>query len=332
MPFSMLPRIVPYALALTLLLASAATSAEPSFRSTAPLPDTSEAGVDRALQDALERLLIRVTGRRGAAELADRFPPASRIVRQFRVIEGAGLEAEFDAALVRRVLEEAGEGIWEGERPSLVLWLLVNDGERWLFEPSASAESAPQEINARGVFSGVLDRTFSDVSALRGVEIDFAPIPGGSEAGPCVEDLWIGAFDCLPDRGDHLMLLGRVAVPGALDDIEWSLREDGLWQTVWESGAGEAVHRVTDMLAERLVATQGPLRSYRLEVAPVSDLASYQDLKARLSSLRAVREWQIKGASGDAVTLTITSRTAESPLRQALDSLGLPFELTWIGS
>lgn len=328
----MLPRIVPYALALTLLLASAATLAEPSFRSTAPLPDTSEAGVDRALQDALERLLIRVTGRRGAAELADRFPPASRIVRQFRVIEGAGLEAEFDSALVRRVLEEAGEGIWEGERPRLAVWLLVNDGERWLFKPSASAESAPQEINARGVFSGVLDRTFSDVSALRGVEIDFAPIPGGSEAGPCVEDLWIGAFGCLPDRGDRPMLLGRVAVPGALDDIEWSLREDGLWQTVWESGAGEAVHRVTDMLAERFVAAQGPLRSYRLEVAPIPDLASYQNLKARLSSLGAVREWQVTGAAGDAVTLTITSRTAESPLRQALDALGVPFDLTRTGS
>ena len=328
----MLSRIVPYALALTLLLASAATLAETSFRSIAPLPDSSQAGVDSALQDALERLLVRVTGRRGAAELAGRFPPATRIVRQFRVINGARLEAEFDEPLVRRVLEEAGEGIWEGERPRLDLWLVVNDGERWLFQPVVSAEPSPQAMNVRSVFSGALSRTFEEVSALRGIEIDFASAVDLNGAGSCAEELWTGAFACLPRDDGRMTILGRVAVPSALDDIEWSLREEGFWQTVWESDAAEAVHRVTDMLAERFMATQGPVRSYLLHVAPVPDLKSYASLKERLGSLQEVREWQVMGAAGDALTLQITSRTAESPLREALDSLGVSFELTRMGS
>ena len=332
MPVSMLSRIVSYALALTLLLVSAATVAETSFRSTAPLANSSQPAVDRALQDALERLLVRVTGRRGAAELAEAFPPASSIVRQFRVIGGTRLEAEFDEALIRQVLEEAGEGIWEGERTRLRLWLVVNDGERWLFEPVAFPEPSAQAMNAREVFSGALSRTFEDVSRLRGVEIDFAPAADALTAQPCAEQLWTGAYACLPEDDGRLMMLGRVAVPSALDDIEWSLREGGFWQTAWESDAAEAIHRVSDMLAERFMATQGPERSYLLEVAPVPDLKSYASLQERLGALEVVRDWQVTGAAGDVLMLRITSRTAESPLRDALGSLGVAFELTRTGS
>ena len=329
----MLSRIVPLALVLTLLLASAATLAQTSFSSTAPLPDSSQEGVDTALQDALARLLVRVTGRRGAAELTDRFPPATSIVRQFRVIDGGRLEAEFDEPLVRRVLEEAGEGIWEGGRTGLYLWLVVNDGERWLFRPAGFADTPPQAMNVRNVFSGALSQTFQEVSALRGVEIDFAPVADRRAAGQCANRLWIGDFACLPaDEGDRLLVLGRVAVPGALEDIEWRLREDGFWRTVWTSDATEAVHRVTDMLAERFMASQGPVRSYVLQVAPVPNLQAYASLQKGLDSLQAVREWQVQGAAGDAVWLRITSRTAESPLREALGSLGISFELTRTGS
>ena len=292
----MLSRIVPFALALTLSLASAATLAETSFSSTAPLPDSSQAGVDSALQDALVRLLVRVTGRRGAAELADRFPPATSIVRQFRVINGASLEAEFDGALVRRVLEEAGEGIWEGDRTRLYLWLVVNDGEKWLFRPVGFAETPPQAMNVRNVFSGALSQTFEEVSALRGIGIDFASVPDRQTAGQCAEEVWIGDFACLPGDDDRLMVLGRVAVPSALDDIEWRLREDGFWRTVWESDAAEAVHRVTDMLAERFMANQGPVRSYLLQLGPIPNLKAYASLKESLDSLQAVRG--VAGAGG----------------------------------
>lgn len=328
----MLSRTAPFGLALTLLLASAATLAETPFSSTAPLPDSSPAGVDSALQDALGRLLVRVTGRRGAAELAGRFPPATSIVRQFRVIDGARLEAEFDEPLVRRVLEEAGEGIWEGERPRLDLWLVVNDGERWLFRPVGIAETPPQAMDVRNVFSGALSRTLEEVSALRGIEIDFASAPDVQAAGQCAEALWIGDFACLPEDGDRLTVLGRAGVPGALDDIEWRLRDEGFWRTVWESSAAEAVHRVTDVLAGRFMASQGPLRSYLLRVAPVPDLQAYASLQEGLNLLQAVREWQVQGAAGDALTLRITSRTAETPLREALGSLGVSFELSRAGS
>ena len=328
----MLSRIVPFALALTLLLASAATLAQTSFSSTAPLPDSSQAGVDTALQDALARLLVRVTGRKGAAELTDRFPPATSIVRQFRVIDGGRLQAEFDEPLVRRVLEEAGEGVWEGDRTRLYLWLVVNDGERWLFRPAGFAETTPQAMNVRNVFSGALSQTFEEVSALRGIEIDFAPVSDFPASGHCADELWIGDFACLPEDDDRLLVLGRVAVPGAPDDIEWRLREDGFWRTVWESDAAEAVHRVTDMLAERFMASQGPVRLYLLQVEPVPDLQAYASLKEELNSLQAVREWRVQGASGNALRLRITSRIAESPLREALGSLGVSFELTRTGS
>ena len=121
-------------------------------------------------------------------------------------------------------------------------------------------------------------------------------------------------------------------MPGALDDIEWRLRDEGFWRTVWESSAVEAVHRVTDVLAGRFMASQGPLRSYLLRVAPVPDLQAYASLQEGLNLLQAVREWQVQGAAGDALTLRITSRTAETPLREALGSLGVSFELSRAGS
>ena len=329
----MLSRTLPQALALTLVLASAAAASEMPFRSVAPLKDAGPAGEERALQDALERLLVRVTGRRGAADLAARFPPARSIVRQYRLVDGNRLEAEFDDGLVRRVLEEADEGVWDGERPTLELWLVINDGERWLFRPLESSEGAARTLDARMVFSGALSRALSDVSALRGIELRYAPPdPDPAAAERCAEALWTGFFACLPETGGGLLVLGRVAIPGAPEDIEWNLRENGQWKRVWESDAAEAVHSVTDMLAARYMATQGPVRAWRLVVSPVPDLAAYARLKAGLEALGAVREWRVDGAARDSLRFRITSRTAEAPLREALASLGIAFELSRVES
>ena len=328
----MLQRIVPQALALTLLLASGAFATEVPFRSTAPLLDSSPASVETALQDALGRLLVRVTGRRGAADLTERFPPASSIVRQYREIDGTRLEAEFDEALVRLVLEQAGESIWEGERPRLSLWLVINDGERWLFRPAQSVEASATSVDLRIVLSDALERSLEEVSALRGIEIDFPPATDRVAAEECAEDLWTGFAQCLQQVDDGLFMLGRVAVPSALDDIEWSLRENGLWRRVWVSDTSEAVHLVSDLLAARFMATQGPTRSYLLVVAPVRDVRTYEDLQSRLDAVQAVREWRVDSATHDSLTLRITSRTAEAPLRDALGTLGIPFKLARTGS
>lgn len=332
MPFSMLQRIVPQALALTLFLASGALAAEIPFRSTVPLQKADKAGEEAALQDALEQLLVRVTGRRNAADLAGRFPPASSIVRQYRVIAGTQLEAEFDDALIRRVLEEAGEDIWEGERPNLTLWLVISDGERWLFQPAESAGALETRVDVRNLLRGALSRTLEDVSYRRGVEIEFPLLADRNSMEQCANELWTGFMTCLPRADDELLLLGRVAVPSALNDIEWSLRENGLWRKVWESGAAEAVHVGSDMLAARYMATQGPVRAYRLVVEEIQDLEGYMRLGARLSALPAVREWRVDAAADDSLRLRITSRTAEAPLRDALDSLGIIFELTGTGA
>ena len=328
----MLPRIVPHTLALSLFLTCAVSAAEVSFRSVAPLPDTGPAGREAALEDALERLLVRVTGRRGAAGLTDRFPAASSIVRTYREIDGRYLEAVFDEALIRRVLDEAGEGVWEGERPRVALWLIINDGERWMFRPSGSASTAMTDVSLRGVFRGALTQAFEEASTLRGVEIDFRPEPGRALAPECADAIWTGFFACLPGGDDGLLILGRVAVPGALDEIEWNLRENGTWREVWASDAAEAVHRVTDMLAARFMATQGPVRSYLLAIAPVPDFEAYANLKAALAALQAVRGWEVESAAGDALTLRISTRTAEVQLRDALASLGMPFDLTRTGT
>lgn len=325
-------RIVPQALALTLLLAFSASASDVQFRSTAPLRDLSPASEESALQDALGRLLVRVTGRRAAADLVGNFPPASSIVRHYRVVDGKKLEAEFDEALIRRVLEEAGEGIWEGERPRLAVWLVISDGARWLYQPVRAVEPTSQSMDLRRVISGALGQAFEEATELRGIEIDFAPRADPASAEACAEELWVGFSACLPESADQLLVLGRVAAPSGLDDIEWNLREDGLWRMDWESDAAEAVHVVTDLLAARFMATQGPVRSYVLVVAPVEDLESYARLKAGLDDTRAVREWRIEGATGDSLTLRITSRTAEAPLRDALSSLGFPFELSRTGS
>ena len=332
MPFSMFPRIVPHSLALSLILACSASAAEVSFRSSAPLPDPGPAGVEAALEDALVRLLVRVTGRRGAAGLVERFPAASSIVTHWRPVGAGSLEAEFDEEMIRRVLEEEGEAVWEGERTRLTLWLVINDGERWLFRPVGSSSPQETDVSLRGVFSGALTQAFTEVSALRGIEIDFRPGPGQDVTPECTEEIWTGSFGCLPDGAGALSILGRVAVPGALDDIEWSMREKGTWREIWESDAAGAVHRVTDMLAARFMATQGPVRTYLLVISPVPDLEAYTGLKAGLAAVQAVRDWEVQSAAGDALTLRISSRTAEAPLRVALASLGVQFELTRTGS
>ena len=93
-----------------------------------PVADRSEASLAAAFEAALKIVLVRVTGRRAAAEdpaLAPLVGNARRYVQQYRAAPDNQLLVAFDSAAIDRWLTQNDQPIWGRERPSTYVWLAV---------------------------------------------------------------------------------------------------------------------------------------------------------------------------------------------------------------
>jgi hypothetical protein len=107
--------------------------------------------VDAAFVEALERVLLRVTGRRDIAEdpqTAALRGRARALVEQWSYTR-QGLWARFDAVALERELRELGLPVWGAERPLVLAWIALDDDQRPAYllgvedaEPSAARSDA----------------------------------------------------------------------------------------------------------------------------------------------------------------------------------------------
>lgn len=124
------------------LLAGAAGAAERMYAVQVPVADRSSPARAEALRQAMQQLLVRVTGERDAARLVGIEPllaQPEQYVQQFRYLDAAPaadaaleLNVHFDGTAVERVLRANGLPVWGRERPPLLLWLAVGGDQRRL--------------------------------------------------------------------------------------------------------------------------------------------------------------------------------------------------------
>ena len=220
---------------------------------------------NNAIGQAFSRVLVKVTGsrsageREGARELEGEAPG---LVQQYRYqlapsstsTQSQGeqdaerqLLVRFDPRALQAALRDRGLPVWGTPRPTLLLWLALDQGgQRRFFQPESDAELA---------------RAVERVGQERGISL-LLPLMDLEDLNRLqVGELW-GGFEA-PLRnaseryGADLVLVGRIGRDGA---VSWKLLHGDRTEP-WRSRGADAAGAATEGLQEavdRIAARYGP--------------------------------------------------------------------------
>ena len=269
-------------------------------------------GLARAdvFRQGMSDVLVRVTGRRDAAELpelAALIDGSSRYVSSYRRAAAGRLLLSFDGDAIEDAVTAAGLPFWGPDRPLTLIWLAVDHGggQRDL----VTARSAAAER-----------RALEQVAATRGLPVVF---PAGSdESRARLEQVWAGDNGQLAaaasSYGASGVLVGRATSTGAgTYSVDWSFVGAGA-SAQRRGDLEEGVHLATDRFAS-LYASAGAGRRSELEVAVagLDTVSHYADATHYLEALPVVREVTVDEIGPDTVRFRVIVRGDIAALRQA---------------
>jgi hypothetical protein len=308
-----------------------------------PVSDQSPAELKRAARAGLAEVLVRIAGRTDAARqpgVAELLANADRYVEQYRfeqvappaepVADGAApavasapsLQAllRFARPPLEQQLRKAGLPVWGENRPTLLVWLAVDEnGSRQLVNEAshpALVQALREQARRRGL---VVSFPLLDLDDLAAVTADMAWQMDMARLGQAAARY----------RADGL-LVGRLgALPGGRWVGSWNLSAEDLRLSVDGEGAGlpeylaPGIDRIADALASRYAvapeAGAGVVTLWLTDVRSFADYSRVLQYLSRVSQIKAVVPLQV--APGEMLLrLEIDGTPAQLERALALDN------------
>ncbi|MCU7905235.1 MAG: DUF2066 domain-containing protein [Candidatus Thiodiazotropha sp. (ex Epidulcina cf. delphinae)] len=316
-------RLLPGFCGLLLAVAlSVPVSAEPVdnlYEAETPVSGQSADARATGLRNAFAKVLVKVSGDRSLPNQPDLdrlLNKASGFVQQYRYkaleypLDDTApaspdrlLWVRFDERAVNRLLRETGVPVWGETRPSILIWLGVEEGTR------RGLVSPERERLLKHRLNGVAD--------ARGLPFMWPLMDIEDRNAIRVSDLWGGFEENIRQASDRylpdVILVGRMTRRGA-DSWrgEWLLYlpdKVNRWQTVADNKtalAGEGLNQAADALALRFAPQQVSLgvTDLRIRIHGLSQLADYVLVKDYLRSLAIIEQLDLLSAGPEKVSFT----------------------------
>ena len=294
---------------------------------------TSESEAQRlsGARAGLLQVLVRVSGTQAVTEdeqirLALRNP--SRFYyqysyqttdREFQVgaelIQGRILRISFEPNAIAALLRDAGFSVWGSNRPSVLLWVAVNDerGRRIMTESDG----------------GDISKAFAELAKERGLPMLYPLMDLEDASGISAAEVWgtfLGRIDGASVRyNPDSILTGRVQrdVSGQWR-ANWAYRIDGNWSR-FEGLAGssrELVVEVVDHLADKLAtryAVGSAKSTVSVRIEGVNSAAAYAAVLAYLQSLAPVLDTYVASVEGSDLVLELSTEGQQSQLIEIIE-------------
>jgi uncharacterized protein len=284
---------------------------------------------DLAYKEALERVLIRVTGsddENHLAGLAEYFPIPSRYVLRFRSGLEDTLEVSFDGNAVEQVLRQTRNTVWGEERPLTLVWLAVDwgDGEREIIGADSGRQTADE---TRSIDRHRLLRERVEKAAeRRGIPVVFPLLDIEDRQSIGFGDIW-GGFDQLLNEasrryGASSILVGRVR-PNSSQANRWTYYF-GEEQLQWFGEPEAVTGMVADQLAQHF-AIQGDavLQSYSLTVDGIDSVIAYGKVQQMMDNLSVAEDFALTTVAGQKVEYRVSVYGGIDRLNKALELSGV---------
>lgn len=300
------------------------------YEADAPILSLDARDREQAVRNAFRRVLVKASGDTTIASapevdalLAD---ASSHVIgeetRQVVATNALGqpearqvLRVRFEPDVIRRSLGELGRPLWPEQRPTTMVWLVVDDGTRKQVASSAQVQALgalTQRAEERGLRIQLPNMDSVDQGRVDGVTLWDAPLKSVAGAS--------GRYNI------QVSLLIRLRRAGA----EWSARYALIQGAQFEEWSGVdtssgpllamGIDGAADRLARRyaLDDSEPPMGTLSLWLTNLSDGVAYARALAYLRQLDAVRQIQVIGAEGDKAWLSLEVRTGPKRFRQLL--------------
>lgn len=257
----------------------------------------------KAVEDAFQKVLLKVMGNRHAlaqAPLASMLQEAPKLVQQFRYDapnkenNTTTLWVRFNPRGVQQLLQQNGLPMWGQSRPTLLLWVAIEDGRRrYLLDadmPAPAIETLKAQAQARGISVMFPLWDLEDQSRLSFSDVwgNFPePILAASNRYPAsVQVVGRLLHQGSSDWQAHWTLYGANEVRG------WGVH--GELDQILRDGINEAV----DIIVDRIVpivenSAPFPVQINVVDVTSFIDYARLSSYLSRLSQVTAVQPVQI---------------------------------------
>jgi len=304
------------ALAAVALLAGAGARAATIGNLYQVLVSPTSGGTPAALRQGMADVLVRVTGRRDAADLPALAPlvsDAARYVTSYRRAAGGRLAISFDGDAIEQAIAAANLPFWGENRPATLVWLAVDrgGGQRGLVTADATSR----------------ERRAVDLAAEeRGLPLVWPTDSNPVQARGHFEQVWSGNVDALvaaaQPYGTQAVLIGRAVRTGGGYAVDWTFVGAGGRSQV----RGDLADGV-DMAADRFASVYASVGAAQRQqvvvtVTGVSTLVQFADVSRVLSALPAVRGVVLHQAQPDTLQFTVSVRGGAAELRRQAASAG----------
>jgi hypothetical protein len=294
--------------------ASLALTRAELYQAAVPVADRSDAAKPAAFEAALGVVLVRVTGRRTAAEdstFAPLLGNARRYVQQYREAQDGKLWVAFDGAAIERWLAQNNQPLWGRERPSTFIWLTVPGGAQ-----AGSVITAEDTSDIKTAIDAAASQRGAPViwpstADLQRNHLDYAAV--GSSSIATLADLAHRA-------GSEGTLIGRANVAGAAATVRWTfLFQDR--SSEFSGAPTEGIDRVADTYAG-MFAVSGAAAPVVIEISGVNELKDYAYVQSYLESFAFISHVGAEALSGNVVRFRLVTRGGAGALQSALPSSG----------
>ena len=296
---------------------------------TVPLDPLDPQAQQNAYKDALDRVLIRVTGSTDPVELEDLdaiFSTPSQYVLRFRARGQDKLEVSFDGDAIVELLRQRRHTIWVADRPLTMVWLAVDwgRGER---EILAADTAARFPDGSRSVDrNAMLRERVEETARRRGIPILLPLLDTEDREKVSFGDIW-GGFDqrllkASKRYGASSILAGRVRIDSSGQNRWTYYFADEKFS--WLGEPEEVIDKVADTLAA-LFAIRGDavLDTYSLTVDGIDSLQAYGRVQQLIDNLGVVEDFRLKSVIGNKIEYAVSIYGDIERLDKALTGSGM---------
>ncbi len=294
------------------------------YTANVAVKDQSSAARNMAMGEALREVVHKVSGRRSALDnvaLLEALSNAGSYVEQFQykqMDEGADywLIVRFQKAGIDQTLQQFGVPVWGANRPSVLLWLAIDEGGR---RSIAGAESD----------SGLTAILTQEVRNM-GLHVTLPLLDLADQRDIGFNDVWGGFSEQIQQAskryGHSQVMFGRLLKKGSTWQFDWTLMNEGQQNSGLEkSNTARLVFRQAfAQVAEKLADTYAPLsvasqeNQLNIEVADVKSLSQFVNMTSYLSSLDMVKKLSWGQLIDNKVVLTVVIRGDAAVLEETI--------------
>ena len=282
-----------------------------------------------AFSQALAEVLVKVTGQNAVVERQrELFPNASQFIQQYRNLDAGRIWVQFDERAVRKVLDTATLPVWGAERPAVVVWMVIDEGQGQRSILGTADNSIISNVGNTDAYRKIL----IERANARGLPIILPLLDAEDLSQVSAADIWGGFGDVTlaasKRYGADVALIGRLRKSGSEGvQVRWSLLIAESKTPEWNGSIADGPDGVADILALQLATFAASADAIILTVKDMKTLDQYATVLNYLRSLPVVEYVGVSRVMGTAVEFAVTSRSDSDRLKRDIRRGNLLYEL-----